>query len=79
VAAAKKAEDPVLLSWQHEGIPTIAALIRGGAEGVPPKWPGQVYDLVWVFDLQPAGIWSFAQVPELVMPGDSEKPIGLDA
>ncbi len=79
VAAAKKAEDPVLISWQHEGIPTIAALIRGGAEGVPPKWPGHVYDLVWVFDLQPSGVWSFAQVPELVMPGDSEKPIGLDA
>ena len=48
-------------------------------EGVPPKWPGHVYGLVWVFDLQPSGVWSFAQVPELVMPGDSAKPIGLDA
>ncbi len=79
VAAAKKAEDPVLISWQHEGIPDIASLIRGGVEGVPPRWPGHVYDLVWVFDLQPSGAWTFAQVPELVMPGNSEKPIGLDA
>jgi hypothetical protein len=79
VAAAKKSEDPVLISWQHEAIPDIAGLIRGGADGVPEKWPSHVYDLVWVFDLQASGAWSFAQVPELVMPGDTDKPIGLDA
>jgi broad specificity phosphatase PhoE len=78
VAAVKAAEDPVLISWQHEAIPAIAALIRGSADGVPPKWPGHVYDFVWVFDLQTSGAWSFMQVPELVMPGDAEKPIGLD-
>ena len=58
--------------------PTIAGLIRGGTDGVPPRWPGHVYDLVWVLDLQASGAWSFAQVPELVMPGDTETPIGLD-
>lgn len=79
VAAAKKAEDPVLVSWQHEAIPDIARLIRGSAEGVPQRWPNHVYDLVWAFDLQPSGAWIFTQVPELVMPGDSEKPIGVDA
>ncbi len=78
VAAVKKADDPVLISWQHEALPAIAGLIRGGADGVPPSWPGHVYDLVWVLDLQPSGAWSFAQVPELVMPGDSDKLIGLD-
>ena len=76
VAAVKAAEDPVLISWQHEALPTIAGLIRGGADGVPPSWPGHVYDLVWVLDLQPSGAWSFTQVPELIMPGDSDKPIG---
>jgi hypothetical protein len=76
VAAVKASEDPVLISWQHEALPTIAGLIRGGADGVPPSWPGHVYDLVWVLDLQPSGAWSFTQVPELIMPGDSEKPIG---
>ena len=78
VAAVKAAEDPVLISWQHEAIPEIASLIRGSADGVPPRWPGHVYDLVWVLDLQASGAWSFTQVPELVMPGDSDKPIGLD-
>ena len=76
VAAVKASEDPVLISWQHEALPTIAGLICGGADGVPPSWPGHVYDLVWVLDLQPSGAWSFTQVPELIMPGDSEKPIG---
>lgn len=79
VAAVKKADGPVLISWQHEALPAIAGLIRGGADGVPPRWPGHVYDIVWVLDLQASGAWSFAQIPELVMPGDSEKPIGLDA
>ena len=41
VAAVKGAEDPVLICWQHEAIPEIAALIRGSADGVPPKWPAR--------------------------------------
>jgi broad specificity phosphatase PhoE len=76
VAAVKAAEDPVLISWQHEAIPEIANLIRGGSEGVPPRWPSSRFDLVWMFDLQASGAWSFSQVPELVMPGDSANPIG---
>jgi hypothetical protein len=79
VAAVKKAEDPILISWQHEAIPDIASLILGGTDGIPPRWPGQVYDLVWVLDLQPSGAWSLTQVPQLVMPGDRETPIGFDA
>jgi len=78
VAAAKKAEDPVLISWQHEGIPDIAAIIRGGVDGLPQTWPDKVYDLVWVLDLEPSGAWGFVQIPELVMPGDSGTPIRLD-
>ena len=78
VAAVKKADDPVLISWQHEAIPEIAGLICGSANGVPARWPGHVYDLIWVLDLQASGAWIFTQVPELVMPGDTERPIGLD-
>ena len=78
MAAVRAAEDPVLISWQHEALPAIAGLVRGASDGVPQRWPGYVYDLVWVFDLQPSGAWSFTQVPELVMPGDSDNVIGLD-
>ena len=75
VAAVKSAEDPVLISWQHEAIPQIAALIQGSPDGAPPHWPAHRFDLVWVFDLQASGAWRFSQVPELVMPGDSTNPI----
>ena len=40
VAAAKKAEDPVLISWQHEAIPDIASLIRGDVERRSAKLAG---------------------------------------
>jgi hypothetical protein len=78
VAAAKDTEGPTLISWQHEAIPQIAALIRGGKDGVPPRWPGHRFDLVWVFDRQDNGTWSFAQAPQLLLPDDSAKPIGLN-
>jgi broad specificity phosphatase PhoE len=76
VAAVKTAEGPALISWQHEAIPLIATLIRGSPDGVPQKWPGRRFDLVWVFDLQGNGAWSFAQAPQLLLPADSAQPIG---
>jgi broad specificity phosphatase PhoE len=78
VAAAKNAGGVTLIAWQHEAIPKIAALVRGSAQGVPPRWPGGRFDLVWVFDRQDNGDWSFGQAPELTMPGDSSRPIALD-
>jgi hypothetical protein len=30
-----------------------------------------------VFNLNADGTWSFAQAPQLLLPGDSAKPIGL--
>ena len=77
VAAAKNGEGASLIAWQHEDIPAIAALILGSASGVPPKWPGGRFDLVWVFDRQDGGTWSFTQAPQLLLPGDSSAPIGL--
>jgi broad specificity phosphatase PhoE len=76
VTAAKAAEGPVLISWQHQAIPEIAALIRGSTDGIPPKWPGHRFDLIWLFDLQGNGTWCFAQAPQLLLPGDSFIPIG---
>jgi broad specificity phosphatase PhoE len=75
VAAAKAAGGAVLIAWQHEAIPEIASLIRGSPSGVPAIWPGQSYDMVWVFDRQDGEVWSFSQTPEGVLPGDSADPI----
>jgi len=76
VAAARAVAGPALISWQHEAIPEIATLIRGRPDGVPAVWPGRRFDLVWVFDLNGDGTWSFVQVPMLLLPGDSAMPIG---
>ena len=71
VAAARSVDGVALIAWQHEAIPKIATLILGSADSVPPRWPGRRFDLVWVFDRQDDGAWSFEQVPELALPGDS--------
>jgi broad specificity phosphatase PhoE len=80
VEAAKKAGGVVLIAWQHEDIPAIADLIRNGdKKDVPQHWPGHTrFDLVWVFDLKDSGKWSFAQVPQLLLPGDSPDPIPVN-
>jgi hypothetical protein len=74
VGAAKAAADCVLICWYHEKIPEIAGLILGSSAGVPAKWKGDRFDLVWVFDLAGGG-WTFDQVPQLLLPDDCDKPI----
>jgi broad specificity phosphatase PhoE len=79
VEAAKKGGGQVLIAWQHEDIPAIADLIRDGdTKHVPQRWQGHRFDLVWVFDLEDSGKWSFAQVPQLLLPGDSPEPIPVN-
>ena len=79
VAATKGGEGPALVAWQHEDIPQIADLILGSAGGVPQRWPGDRFDLVWVFDSQEGDGWRFTQVPQNLLPGDSQSPIPLNA
>ncbi len=65
----------MLIASQHEAIPAIAGDILGGDQGVPQHWKGPRFDLVWVLDRSEGGDWSFLQVPQLLLPGDSDKPI----
>lgn len=66
----------VLVAWEHQNIPKIANAILGNATTVPQKWPGDRFDLVWVFDLQAAtGKYAFSQVPQLLLAGDRPSPI----
>ncbi len=61
VADALSHDGTVLICWQHEDIPAIGRAIAGSKAGVPDTWPGDRYDLVWVFE--PAGRgWRFRQV-----------------
>lgn len=76
VAAIATLAGTTLVCWQHETIPTIAANIMGNAVGLPAAWPGNRFDVVWRFTRAAAGApWSFDQVCERLLPGDSAKPI----
>ena len=76
VEKAIAADSPVLIAWEHEAIRHIGNLILGNETTIPQKWPGSRFDLVWVFDrASESSAWSFAQVPQLVLSGDSSQPI----
>ena len=76
VAEAAMAEGGVVLvCWQHQDAHLIANAILGDDTTAPQKWPGDRYDIVWVFDLQPGGSYSFTQVPQMLLAGDVPDPI----
>jgi hypothetical protein len=67
--AAASAQGPVLIAWEHDAIPDIVAAIAGQDHLCPKKWPDSRFDVVWMLD-QNGAAWSFAQAPQMVLPGD---------
>jgi broad specificity phosphatase PhoE len=66
------ANGTVLIAWEHEAIPEMGNMIVGNNTTCPQKWHGSRFDLVWVFDRpRGSGGWTFAEVPQLLLPGDS--------
>lgn len=64
----------VLIAWEHGEIPNLANWLLGNNGA--PKWPGARFDIVWVFDLVPAGTsYTLNQVPQLLLAGDIQAPI----
>ncbi|HEY0716605.1 MAG TPA: hypothetical protein VGD68_03230 [Streptosporangiaceae bacterium] len=65
----------VLICWEHKHIPVIASalpLVSGTA--IPPKWPGDRYDVIWTFTLspQPGPVrYTFGQIPQQLLAGDA--------
>ncbi len=74
-AKADAKNGPVLIGWHHEKIPAIANAILGNSTTAPQHWPGKRFDMVWVFDLKDDGTWKFSQIAQMVLYGDSDKPI----
>ena len=70
------AEGSRSICWQHELIPTIANVIVGNETTVPQSWPGDRFDVVWIFDLDTSSSsYSFSQVPQCLLAGDSPASI----
>ena len=65
---------PTLISWQHEEIPNIAKAFPSTTPDPPSDWPDDRYDVVWTFTRTADG-WHFAQLPELLLPGDRDTVI----
>ena len=75
VAAARQCKGPVLIAWQHENIRTIANAILE-VNSAPQTWPSSRFDVGFVFSLNSAnGTYSFAQVTQRLLAGDSAEPI----
>ncbi len=66
----------VLVCWQHEYIPQIANYILGSKTMSPQDWPGDRFDMVWVFEQKPdTARYNFRQVPQNLLMGDWATPI----
>jgi hypothetical protein len=73
--AAQACNGPVLIAWQHENINLIANAILG-SEAAPQTWPKERFDVVFVLTLNRSdATYSFAQVPQCLLAGDSAAPI----
>lgn len=66
----------VLICWQREYIPQIAAYILGNKKIAPPNWPEDCFDMIWLFDLiRSSSKYKFKQVPQKLLGGDLTTPI----
>jgi hypothetical protein len=69
----------VLICWEHKHLPAIAAALPL-ADGtvIPEKWPGDRYDVIWEFTLDPGAgppRYTFSQIPQQLLSGDAETVI----
>ena len=61
----------VLISWEHDIIPKIAA--KFGATTAPKKWEGNIFDRLWLIAFQKEKGVNFENLPQKLMYGDSDK------
>ena len=67
---------PTLIAWEHQDIPTIINHLAKNKTLCPQTWTGTRFDMVWVLDRSDAtSPWSFSQVPQMLLAGDSPDPI----
>jgi hypothetical protein len=65
----------VLICWEHQHIPAIAtALPTVSGTQIPTAWPGDRFDVIWSFTLQPGASpaeYAFSQIPQQLLAGDT--------
>jgi hypothetical protein len=58
-----------VVAWKHESIHKIVEHLGDVVPGPPTHWPADRYDVVWTFT-RDDNCWRFAQVPQMLLPGD---------
>jgi hypothetical protein len=77
VGAIGGLDQVVLVAWEHHLIPSLASLLLGDPSGVPPVWPDDRYDVVWVIEeTAPPGGRRLCEVPQMLLAGDQPGTIG---
>jgi hypothetical protein len=75
-ALTKLGPGAVLVCWDHTHIPALAsALPLDTGTVIPQRWPDDRYDVIWAFTLATRERYTFAQVPQLLLPGDTDTVI----
>ncbi|HXT93174.1 MAG TPA: hypothetical protein VN714_28415 [Trebonia sp.] len=72
----KSGPGAVLICWDHAHIPALASalpLVDGTV--IPKSWPDDRYDVIWTFTLVSDDEYSFDQVPQLLLSGDTDSVI----
>jgi hypothetical protein len=68
----------VLICWEHNRIPLIAAAIpTKDPTAIPTTWPDDRFDIIWCFTLDAVDRprYAFSQIPQQLLPGDTNHPI----
>ena len=81
-ASAISCDGVVLICWPHGKIPKLASFIPLSANNknpIPSSWPGDRFDVVFVFDVDTNSDYIFSQVPQLLLDGDSPDPISASS
>lgn len=74
--ALRGAQGPVLIAWEHRRIPALVDGLCDAALQRPSTWPDDRFDLVWCLRRGPgAAPFALSQVPQLLLHGDSARPI----
>jgi hypothetical protein len=78
-AAVSQYSGVVLICWEHDHIPSLASSLPAVAGTVIPQaWPGDRFDVIWVFTLVPGTApaqYTFTQIPQQLLSGDTDTVI----
>ena len=66
-----------LVAWEHKSLIALANALVGNDRLTPQHWPDARFDLVWVLRRK-RGAWTFRQVAQALLAGDSDAPIDID-